>query len=60
VGQLGSLSPLGVLSRGYALVWDASGERLLRSAGDAAIGEEVRIRLHEGTLLAAVRGKETT
>jgi exodeoxyribonuclease VII large subunit len=59
LGRLESLSPLGVLARGYALVWDASGERLLRRAQDAAPGDELRIRLHDGALRAAVTARET-
>jgi exodeoxyribonuclease VII large subunit len=58
IGKLDTLSPLAVLSRGYALVWDASGRHLLRRAGDASVGDAVRIRLHEGLLRAAITGKE--
>jgi exodeoxyribonuclease VII large subunit len=58
-GKLESLSPLSVLARGYALVWDASGRRLLRRAADAAVGEAVHIRLHDGALRATVTDKET-
>jgi exodeoxyribonuclease VII large subunit len=59
VGKLEALSPLGVLSRGYALVWDASGQRLLRRASETEPGAEVRIRLHEGALRATVTTRET-
>ena len=59
LGKLDTLSPLGVLSRGYALVWDASGQRLLRGATQAAPGDEVKIRLHEGALRATVISRET-
>ena len=55
--QLESLSPLSVLSRGYALVWDARG-RLLRDAAGVAAGEELSIRLHAGGLRAAVTGRD--
>ena len=50
LGKLDTLSPLGVLARGYALVWEASGRRLLRDAAQAAPGDLVKIRLHEGAL----------
>jgi exodeoxyribonuclease VII large subunit len=60
VGKLDTLSPLGVLSRGYALVWDASGQRLLRRASQASPGDEVRIGLHEGALRATITAREET
>ena len=56
--KLDGLSPLAVLSRGYALVWDAEGQRLVRRAADAAVGDRLRVRLHEGTLEATVTAKE--
>jgi exodeoxyribonuclease VII large subunit len=58
-GRLGSLSPLAVLSRGYALVWDAGQQRLVRTADEVAVGDALRIRLHDGALAATVTGKET-
>jgi exodeoxyribonuclease VII large subunit len=57
-GKLSALSPLSVLGRGYALVWDAAEERLLRRADDAAVGDSLRIRLQEGALRATVTAKE--
>ncbi len=58
-GKLESLSPLAVLARGYALVWNEDGSRLVRRPADVAIGEAIRIRVHEGSLAAVVRDKET-
>ncbi|HEV7498511.1 MAG TPA: exodeoxyribonuclease VII large subunit, partial [Vicinamibacteria bacterium] len=55
-GKLDSLSPLAVLSRGYALVWDASG-RLLRDPASVAKGDAVRIRVQKGALEARVIAK---
>ncbi|MDQ2777899.1 MAG: exodeoxyribonuclease VII large subunit, partial [Acidobacteriota bacterium] len=49
------LSPLTVLSRGYAIVEDAE-RKVLLSAGDVGVGEHVRIRLHRGKLDAVVEG----
>lgn len=51
--RLEALSPLAVLSRGYALVYDADG-RLLRSAKDTAAGNTIHTRLAVGTLEAKV------
>jgi exodeoxyribonuclease VII large subunit len=56
--QLDGLSPLAVLSRGYALVWDGEGRRLVRDASAVEVGDAVRVRLHQGTLSATVTGKE--
>lgn len=52
-GRLDGLSPLAVLSRGYALVWDAQG-RLVRKAVELQSGEPIRIRVHEGRIEATV------
>jgi exodeoxyribonuclease VII large subunit len=56
-GKLDSLSPLAVLSRGYALVFDASG-RLVRDAAEVSVGDALRIRVQSGGLAARVTGKE--
>jgi exodeoxyribonuclease VII large subunit len=50
---LGALSPLAVLSRGYALVYTADG-KLLRSAAGTEAGRTIRARLAHGTLEAEV------
>ena len=51
--QLGALSPLRVLERGYALVYAEDGT-LLRSATQTSEGQRVRARLAEGSLQARV------
>jgi exodeoxyribonuclease VII large subunit len=56
-GKLESLSPLAVLSRGYALVRDAHGH-VVRVPADVQIGDPVRIRLAAGGLGARVTDKE--
>lgn len=50
--HLEALSPFKVLQRGYALVY--KGNQLLRSNGDASIGDELEIRLGNGTLRVVV------
>jgi exodeoxyribonuclease VII large subunit len=57
-GTLDALSPLAVLARGYAVVFDGRGERILRRAAEAAPGDALRIRLQEGALRATVTGRE--
>jgi exodeoxyribonuclease VII large subunit len=54
-GRLDSLSPLGVLARGYAVCWNAQHTAVLRRAADAAPGTRVYVRLHEGELTCDVR-----
>jgi exodeoxyribonuclease VII large subunit len=56
MGQLESLSPLAVLARGYALVWDEG--RLVRSPADIAVGDRLKIRVHDGSFDATVTRKE--
>ena len=51
--RLEALSPLAVLSRGYALVYAADG-RLLRDAAETRPGERIRARLASGALEAEV------
>ena len=55
---LASLSPAGVLQRGYALVFRADGT-LLRNAAQAIPGEAVRARLGRGSVHATVTGTDT-
>jgi exodeoxyribonuclease VII large subunit len=57
--SLDGLSPLAVLGRGYALVWDEAGGRLVRDAVEIDEGQRLRIRLHRGALRATVLSRET-
>jgi exodeoxyribonuclease VII large subunit len=52
--RLGSLSPLAVLARGYAVVWDQSRTRVIRKAFEVKPGDAVRITLSEGELSCEV------
>jgi exodeoxyribonuclease VII large subunit len=54
--HLGHMSPLTVLSRGYAIVERADGQ-VVRSAADTASDEKLRVRLAKGEL--AVRVEDT-
>jgi exodeoxyribonuclease VII large subunit len=56
---LDGLSPLAVLGRGYALVWDEAGGRLVRDASEVEPGRSLRIRLHKGALRATVQSRES-
>ena len=57
LAQLGDLSPLNVLERGYALAYGPDG-RLLRDAGRVQPGDEVAVRLARGRLTAEVKKRE--
>jgi exodeoxyribonuclease VII large subunit len=52
-GQLEALSPLAILDRGYALVFDSSGA-LLKDAAAVHAGDEISARLAKGTVHATV------
>ncbi len=51
--HLTQLSPLSVLSRGYAIVSN-SRNNVVRAANEVSVGETLEIRLHSGELKAAV------
>ncbi|MBU2678103.1 MAG: exodeoxyribonuclease VII large subunit [Gammaproteobacteria bacterium] len=52
---LHSVSPLATLDRGYAIVTEASTDKVLLRATDVGVGDEIRARLSEGKLVATVR-----
>jgi exodeoxyribonuclease VII large subunit len=54
--QLKALSPVAILERGYALVFDASGN-LIKNVAQVAQGDEISARLSQGTLTARVERK---
>ena len=54
-GRLETLSPLAVLSRGYAVCWTADGRAIVRDATTVTPGQEVRVTLHRGELECEVK-----
>jgi exodeoxyribonuclease VII large subunit len=58
VGQIQALSPLAILERGYALIFDSSG-KLLKDAAEVSPGDEVSATLARGTFTATVRSSES-
>ena len=54
--KLDAMSPLKVLGRGYAMAQSDSGE-VLRSAQQVEIGDQVRVRLGQGSLRCTVNEK---
>ncbi len=57
-GQLNQLSPMRVLERGYAIVFDTEG-RIVRTADAVALGDPIQVQLARGRLHADVKKKET-
>ncbi len=51
------LSPLAILERGYALVFDGAGE-LVKDAAQVKAGDEIRARLARGEIRATVKASE--
>ncbi len=54
LGQLEALSPVAILERGYALVFDSSG-RLVKDATQVDTGDEISARLAQGGITATVK-----
>jgi exodeoxyribonuclease VII large subunit len=57
--RLGDLSPLGILSRGYAVCFAEDGTSVLKSIGDVSTGDVVEVRVSDGRIAAEVRGVTT-
>jgi exodeoxyribonuclease VII large subunit len=53
-GELGALSPVAILERGYALVFDSAG-KLVKDSEQVQAGEEIRARVARGEIKALVK-----
>jgi exodeoxyribonuclease VII large subunit len=51
--RLDALSPLSVLSRGYSIATRADG-RAVRRASEVSVGDDIAVRIHEGSIQARV------
>ncbi|GAB7386835.1 exodeoxyribonuclease VII large subunit [Bacillaceae bacterium] len=58
IGRLDALSPLKVMQRGYALVYDRRGKTVLTSAKAIVPGDAVKVRMKDGVLDCQVWGIE--
>ena len=54
-GKLEALSPLSILARGYSICFALPGRRVVKVAGEAPVGSEVAVRLHQGEMHCLVR-----
>jgi exodeoxyribonuclease VII large subunit len=52
--QIEALSPVAILDRGYALVFDVSG-KLVKDAAQVKVGEDIRARVARGEIGATVK-----
>ncbi len=59
VSKLDAMSPLKVLSRGYAMTQNSQGD-VVRSVNQVELGERISISLSDGKLFAVVMNKEET
>ena len=50
VARLESLSPLGVLARGFSVCWNDARTKIVRKSKEVEVGDTVRVRLHDGEL----------
>ena len=53
-GELGALSPVAILERGYALVFDSAGN-LVKDSEQVQAGEEIRARVSRGEIKAVIK-----
>ncbi len=59
VGRMEALSPLSVLSRGYAIAFSERTGSALRSASEVEPGDRLRVRLSDGELSAEVLARRS-
>jgi len=55
-GKLDTLSPLGILARGYSICFEMPGRTILKAAAEVSVGTPVAVRLHRGELRCRVEG----
>ncbi len=58
IGKLDSLSPLSILQRGYSITRKLPSLKILRRSSDVEEGDQVEVRLHEGSLICEVEKTE--
>lgn len=56
IRQLDALSPLKVMGRGYSLVYDETGTKLVKSLAQVELGDKIRVAITDGELDCQVWG----
>lgn len=56
IRHLDALSPLKVMARGYSLVYDERGERIIKSLSDVELGDRITVKVTDGELDCQVWG----
>ncbi|MNN00907.1 Exodeoxyribonuclease 7 large subunit [compost metagenome] len=56
IRHLDALSPLKVMARGYSLVYDERGERLIKSLSEVDPGDRITVKVTDGELDCQVWG----
>ena len=56
-GKMEALSPLAILSRGYAAVFSLPGKKLVKKASDTSEGDALEVMLGKGRLKVRVEGR---
>ncbi len=57
-GKLEAYNPHNVLQRGYSIITDSSGKRVIKSAGQLKAGDMVRLRLRDGEKNAQIKSDD--
>ena len=57
-GKMDSLSPLKVLSRGYSIVYDGKGKKVIKSADKLKKGSNIQLRFEKGRAICTVDDTE--
>lgn len=58
IEKLEALSPLGVLSRGYAIIKRSTDDRLIKSIKDTSLGDILDVRVTDGSIKVLVKEKK--
>ena len=54
LGRLEALSPLGCLSRGYSITFDAATSKILKSTRGLSLGQKIRTRMAHGSIQSRI------